>query len=204
MSEWNDALDALKALPHGSPGHVCDPTPSGYGDDGEMAASPVGDPTPHEECVTCRATGYYNCSIHKRAAGDVSGEPPDDLTPVWDVAEAGRKELAAERTARETAERERDEWRDLAQHPMPESVLAEEREKREAAEARTATLEEALRDLLERVDSGERKIAPWRWIDHSCAECVPHSEILKAGFQCAYHRGRALTTPGTPAPKEPQ
>jgi hypothetical protein len=27
--------------------------------------------------------------------------------------------------------------------------------------------------------------------DHACAECVPHSEMIDAGFQCVYHQAIA-------------
>lgn len=28
--------------------------------------------------------------------------------------------------------------------------------------------------------------------DHACAECYPHSEILKEGFVCVYHQAKRL------------
>lgn len=34
-------------------------------------------------------------------------------------------------------------------------------------------------------------LAEWRpigWVDHACLECVPHGEIVRPGFRCAYHQ----------------
>lgn len=29
--------------------------------------------------------------------------------------------------------------------------------------------------------------------DHACAECLPHSDMLKPGFQCVYHEALSAT-----------
>lgn len=49
--------------------------------------------------------------------------------------------------------------------------------------------------LLRQLD----RVEPWqRGLDHACAECVPHSDILVEGFRCAYHEGKALVAAQTP------
>lgn len=56
-----------------------------------------------------------------------------------------------------------------------------------------ADLWAAAPDLLEALASLERQTRDHRFMpDHACAECVPNSEILVAGFQCGRHAARAL------------
>lgn len=42
-------------------------------------------------------------------------------------------------------------------------------------------------------------LAAWRpigWVDHACRECLPHGEIVRDGFQCAYHWAKASAVAG--------
>lgn len=60
------------------------------------------------------------------------------------------------------------------------------------------------------LSSDAPKIARWaKWIarngkdmqpDHACAQCVLHSDILKAEFQCVYHEALAYHEAGTATP----
>lgn len=37
-------------------------------------------------------------------------------------------------------------------------------------------------------------LAEWRpvgWVDHACRQCLPHGEIVRDGFVCAYHTALA-------------
>jgi hypothetical protein len=64
----------------------------------------------------------------------------------------------------------------------------------DAIERLTAEREAALtliRGLSKRI---EREAEHGSWLpDHACAECAPHSEILRDGFRCYRHRALALT-----------
>lgn len=43
-------------------------------------------------------------------------------------------------------------------------------------------------------------LAEWRpigWIDHACAECIPHGDIVIDGFQCAYHKVKRMANVAT-------
>lgn len=48
-------------------------------------------------------------------------------------------------------------------------------------------------DLLRRLVEKLEQVEPWqRGLDHACAECVPHSDMLVQGFRCSYHEAKAL------------
>lgn len=54
-------------------------------------------------------------------------------------------------------------------------------------------VENTLRQLSENVEAHIRRGSFATWPkDHACAECVPYSDVLKKGFQCARHRALSL------------
>lgn len=55
-------------------------------------------------------------------------------------------------------------------------------------------VENTLRQLSKDVEHHVERSGFQAWPkDHACAECVPWSDVLKKGFQCARHRALALT-----------
>lgn len=50
---------------------------------------------------------------------------------------------------------------------------------------------ESLRSRLAEAEQWIRNHPPQYGGDHACAQCYPHSDVLVAGFICAYHRATA-------------
>lgn len=56
------------------------------------------------------------------------------------------------------------------------------------------------RDMLHRLVEIIERNEPWNWQDHACAECVPHSTMLKPDWQCAVHRAKSMLAAPSAAP----